>query len=153
MSTPEPTWAGCAFPEDVLYDVDHDVWLRPEGDEVRIGMIDLAQTRCGRIVSVGWKEPGRRLRRGRPLCVVESAKWVGPVLSPIDGVLVACNRTEFDRDSAIANRYPYGEGWLVLVRPDQPLRPGAGLLEPAAALAHYRRIIDAEGIRCFRCAE
>ncbi|MHB1534242.1 MAG: glycine cleavage system protein H [Acidimicrobiales bacterium] len=148
-----PTWAGCAVPDDVLYDVEHDVWVRLEGEEALVGMTDVAQTRCGRLVQVTWKPPGRRIARGRPMCVIESAKWVGPVVSPLTGELLACNDSRFAADVAIANRDPYGEGWLVrlrLLRADSELPL---LSDGAVAFEHYRQVIDQEGIRCFRCAE
>ncbi len=148
-----PTWAGCAFPADLLYDVEFDVWIRAEGGEAVIGMTDVAQTRCGRLVQVSWKPEGRRIRRGRPVCVIESSKWVGPVLSPLTGTLVASNRTRFDSDVAIANRDPYGDGWLVRLAVDDLEAERSALCSGDAAFEHYRRVIDEQEIRCFRCAE
>lgn len=145
-----PTWAGCAVPEELLYDLARDVWIRLDGDEAVIGMTDVAQTRCGRLVQVSWKPIGRSITRGRPLCVIESAKWVGPMLSPLSGELVACNEVRFVGDVAIANRDPYGDGWLVrlhLKAPDEV----ALLSDGQAAFEHYRRLVDEEGLRCFRC--
>lgn len=151
MST--PNWAGCAVPEDLVYDVGFDVWVRTDEDHVTVGMTDVAQTRCGRLVAVSWKAAGRRVRRGRPLCVVESSKWVGPVLSPLTGTIAATNEDGFSRDIAVANRDPYGEGWLVRLRPEDMAGEAPQLTGAEAAFAHYRRVIDEQGIRCFRCAE
>ena len=148
-----PTWAGCAFPVDLLYDVEFDVWVRLEGAEAVIGMTDVAQTRCGRLVQVSWKPPGRRLRRGRPVCVIESSKWVGPVLSPLSGTLVASNSSRFDQDVAIANRDPYGAGWLVRLEVDDPGAERSNLCDGQTAFEHYRQVIDEQEIRCFRCAD
>lgn len=148
-----PTWAGCAVPGELLYDLERDVWVRFEGGSAVIGMTDVAQTRCGRIVQISWKSPGRSVDRGRPLCVIESAKWVGPVLSPLSGVLVADNRTRFGEDMAIANRDPYGEGWLVRVQPTRADEEVGDLTDGPAAYLQYRRVIEEEGIVCFRCAE
>lgn len=146
------TWAGCAIPEDLLYDLEHDVWVRLEGDEAIVGMTDVAQTRCGRLVQVSWKPPGRRLGRGRPMCVIESAKWVGPAISPLTGEMVACNEERFTSDVAIANRDPYGDGWLVRIRLEKADTELALLTDGPSAAEHYRQLIEAEGIRCFRCA-
>ncbi|MDA8102752.1 MAG: hypothetical protein M0Z34_07295 [Nitrospiraceae bacterium] len=146
-------WAGCAFPEDVVYDLDSDTWVRELGDGVvEVGMTDVSQSRSGRLVQIGWKDSGRRVVRGRPLCVIESAKWVGPMRSPLTGVLVADNRPAFEADIAVANRDPYGLGWFVRIEMESP-EELAGLAEAGEAFEHYRRIIDETGLRCFRCAD
>jgi glycine cleavage system H protein len=150
---PSPSWAGCVVPEELLYDVAADVWVRVEGSEVVVGMTDVAQTRCGKIVQVTWKDPGRRVRRGRPLCVIESAKWVGPVLSPLSGLLVVSNEATFEQDPAVANRDPYGLGWLVRLAPSNLEDERPLLVDGPTAFGHYKQLVDAEGIRCFRCEE
>ena len=147
------TWAGCAFPDDLLYDLQHDVWVRLGDGQAEIGMTDVAQTRCGRLVEVTWKAPGRLVRRGRPLCIVESSKWVGPVLSPLSGTVAACNAEGFAADIAIANRDPYDADWLVRLDLAGPAEELATLRDGAAAYQHYRQVIDEQQIRCFRCAE
>ena len=153
MSTEGRSWGGCAVPADLLYDLEADVWVRPGADRLTLGMTDVAQTRCGRLVQLSWKPPGTRIRRGRPLCVIESAKWVGPFRSPVSGVIEANNAQSFDADVAIANREPYGAGWLVEVAPSAWEAERALLVDGEAAWEHYRQLIDSEGIRCFRCAE
>lgn len=150
---PTPTWAGCAVPAELLYDVGHDVWIRVEHDQVTVGMTDVAQTRCGRLVAISWKVQGRRVGRGRPLCVIESSKWVGPVLSPLTGTIAATNEPGFAQDIAIANRDPYGAGWLVRLRPEDLAGEMALLTRGEEAYEQYRRVIDEQGIRCFRCAD
>ncbi len=146
------TWAGCAIPDDLLYDTHHDVWVRVEDDIATLGMTDVAQTRCGRLVQLSWKRLGAEARRGRPLSVIESAKWVGPFVSPVSGAIVAHNRDAFDSDVAVANRDPYGMGWLYRIElADQAEL--ADLVEAEAAFLHYRRMIEENNIRCFRCEQ
>lgn len=148
-----PTWGGCVVPAELLYDPRADVWARLEAGEATVGMTDIAQTRCGRLVQISWKSPGTRVRRGRPLGVIESAKWVGPFLSPLSGEILSTNAARFVEDVAIANRDPYGEGWFVRLRPDALGSELGELVDGPAAYDHYRALIDQEGIRCFRCAE
>ncbi|MHB8191233.1 MAG: glycine cleavage system protein H [Ferrimicrobium sp.] len=146
------TWAGCAVPDDRLYDLEADVWVQLAGLVALIGMTDVAQTRMGRLVQLSWKTPGRTVRRGRPLSVVESAKWVGPMIAPLSGTVVANNEDAFRRDVALANRDPYDRGWLYrLGLIDQ--REVELLATPEVAVGHYRDLIDREGLRCFRCTE
>lgn len=146
------TWAGCEVPPDLRYDLDVDVWVRVEGDRVRLGMTDVAQSRMGKLVQLSWKRVGRTITRGRPLSVLESAKWVGPMVSPLTGTIVATNEAAFRRDVAIVNRDPYGEGWLYVVEPTVPSELDA-LVDGRAAFEHYRRVIDESGLRCFRCED
>jgi glycine cleavage system H protein len=149
----ERTWRGCAIPGELLYDVERHVWVRLEGDEAVLGMTDVAQTIGGKLVHVTWKAPGRLVPRGRSLAVIESAKWVGPFPSPLTGEIVANNEAAFAQDVLIANRDPYGEGWLVRVRPTQLAEERGDLLDGDAAFERYREVIDAEQITCFRCAD
>ena len=149
----DQSWYGCVVPDDLLYDTERDVWLRPEGDEMVLGMTDVAQTRCGRFVGVSFKAVGRQVRQGRPLAVVESAKWVGPFPAPLSGEITATNDAAFAADLAVANRDPYGAGWLVRLRPSDLEAERGHLVDGAAAFEHYRALIEREGIRCFRCSD
>ena len=151
---PEPNWYGCVIPGDLLYDLERDLWVRLEpGGEATCGMTDVAQTRAGRLVSVSWKAVGRHVRQGRPLAVIESSKWVGPFPAPFSGEITAVNALAFRDDVAVANRDPYGAGWLVRLRPTALPAEGGHLVDGAAAFEHYRKVIEKEGIRCFRCAD
>lgn len=149
----ERTWRGCVLPDDVLYDVERHVWVRLEDGEAILGMTDVAQTIGGKLVHITWKPPGRVVVRGRPLAVIESAKWVGPFPSPLTGEIVATNEAAFARDVLVANRDPYGEGWLVRLRPTQLEDELGDLLDGEAAFDRYREVIEAEQINCFRCAD
>src|SRR5688500_10151424 len=96
-----------------------NTWVRLEDDgSALLGMTDVAQTRCGKIVSISFKPVGRVIPRGRTLAVIESAKWVGPFRNPLSGEILATNEDTFAADGLIANRDPYGEGWLVRVAPN-----------------------------------
>lgn len=149
----EPAHFGCVIPADLLYDVEMDVWIREEGQFVYVGMTDPAQTRCGKLVAVNFRRLGKMLERGRGLASIESAKWVGPVPTPVTGELVEVNSAAFDEDILIANRDPYGAGWLVKIRPtmmdvERPL-----LATGEEAFASYREIIDRLEMICYRCAD
>ncbi len=148
-----PTWYGCVVPPDLLYDVDLHVWVRFEGDEVVIGMTDVAQTMGGRIVQITWKPAGGIVGRGKRIAIVESAKWVGPFPSPLTGEVLDVNEATFARDVAIANRDPYGEGWFARIRPTMLAEERAHLVDGATAYERYRAFIDENEIRCFRCVD
>jgi glycine cleavage system H protein len=124
-----------------------------EDDLVRLGLTDVAQTRMGRMVTIRFKQPGRRVKAGGSVATVESAKWVGPVHTPFAGEVVAANETGFAEDILIANRDPYQAGWISLFRPDPPGQPDRPLLQGDEAVAAYQARIDALEVSCFRCED
>ncbi len=146
-------WHGCVIPEDLLYDVEMNVWVRLEDDTALLGMTDVAQTMGGRMVQVSWKKTGRSYARGRSLAVIESAKWVGPFPTPLTGELIEVNEAAFAADVAIANRDPYGAGWMARVRPAALADERQHLAPGPAAFTHYQALITERGIHCYRCAE
>ncbi len=146
-------WHGCVVPDDLLYDVGMNVWVRLEAGTAVLGMTDIAQTMGGRMVQVSWKKTGRSYARGRSVAVIESAKWVGPFPTPLTGELVEVNEREFGADITIANRDPYGAGWMARLRPADLAAERQHLVDGRAAFAAYRELIDKQDIRCYRCAD
>ncbi len=146
-------YRGCHLPGDRAYDVEGDLWVRFEGDLVRLGMTDVAQTRMGMMVSVLFKRAGRKVKSGGSVATVESAKWVGPVHTPFSGEVVEPNEDAFARDILIANRDPYDAGWITVIRPDDTSAPHRPLLEGEDAVSAYMARIDELDVSCFRCAD
>jgi glycine cleavage system H protein len=147
-------WNGCEIPGELFYEVDRDVWLRFEVDgSATTGMTDVGQTRCGKIVSVRFKAMGRAVRRGQSLATIESAKWVGPFPAVLSGEIVATNEAAFKRDILVANKDPYGAGWLVRLRPTDLESERGLLMTGAEAFERYRARIEEHKVNCFRCAE
>lgn len=141
----------CELPDDLWFDVERDVWVGEVGDGlVRMGMTDPAQTRAGRILYVRARA-GKHVVAGKSLATVESAKWVGPVPSPLDGTVTNANNAVL-ADPNVINRDPYGAGWLVQFRPDVSM-DRTGLLRGKEALAAYRLKLKTEGLTCLRCAD
>ena len=148
-------YAGCTLPEEYLYDLELDVWVHLEDDgSARMGMTDVAQTLCGKLVALTFqRRAGDRVRRGRTLVVIESAKWVGPFRSPLSGEVLDVNESAFAADRLIANRDPYGAGWLVRLRPTALEAERSQLVDGAVAFPQVRARIERDGIHCFRCAD
>jgi glycine cleavage system H protein len=146
----EQVWRGCVVPEDRLYDLELHVWVVPDGDDVVIGMTDVAQSRGGRLVTASFKRLGRTLDRGHTVAVVESAKWVGPFPTPLSGVLVETNQAGFEADILAANKDPYGKGWMARIRPTDFEGERHFLTDGADAYEAYLPFIDDNNINCFR---
>jgi glycine cleavage system H protein len=154
LGIPEQVYMGCWVPPELEYDLERDVWARLEADgTVTLGMTDIAQTRAGKLVSILFKAPGRTLRAGQSAATIESAKWVGPFPTPLSGEILATNQAGFEADVLIANRDPYGAGWLVKLRPSDLAGERSNLVSGRQAFGVIRNRIDRDGIRCFRCAD
>ena len=78
---------------------------------------------------------------------------MGPFPTPLSGELLEVNQAGFQRDILIANRDPYGEGWLARLRPSDLVRDRPRLTAGPQAFDYYKERIDREGIRCYRCAD
>lgn len=144
---------GCDIPESLFYDIERDVWARFEADgTVTLGMTDPAQTRCGKVVTIRFKAVGRQVSRGKSLATIESAKWVGPFPAILSGEIRATNEATFKQDILMANKDPYGAGWLVRLLPTNLDAEIGALASGDVAFERYRARIDEHNINCFRCA-
>lgn len=148
-------YRGCVFPDDLLYDVPNDVWVRLDAASgiVTCGMTDPAQTRCGKFVSLRFKSIGKTIARGKALVTVESAKWVGAFPAPLSGEIVETNEPTFRRDILMANREPYDAGWLIKMRPANLDAERVHLVDAAAAFVEYQKKIEELKINCMRCMD
>lgn len=143
----------CDIPEDLTYDVERDVWIRFEGDTAVLGMTDVAQTRCGKIAAISFRDIGRKVAQGKALATIESAKWVGPFPAPFSCEILETNEDGFARDILLANKEPYTDGWLVRVRPTDPEAERAHLVTGDAAIEKYKARIQELKVNCLRCIE
>ena len=146
-------YSGCDIPEGLHFDLEHDVWVRFEGDLAILGVTDVAQTRSGKFVSISFRKPGKVVEQGKSAATIESAKWVGPFPMPFSGEIIETNEAGFKRDILLANKDPYGAGWLVKVRPTgQPSERAHLLSGPPAVEAYQVKIVDMD-VKCFRCVD
>jgi len=105
---------GYNFPDELYYDPEH-FWVRVEGDELVMGMDDFAQKLAGEIVYVQLPSEGKKLKKGKKLAKVESGKWLGKVLSPVNGELIAVNE-DLELKPELINQDCYGAGWMYRLR-------------------------------------
>lgn len=139
---------GCNLPEDLYYWPEKHVWARPEDDgTVRVGMTDVAQSLAGRIIVVSLRSLGKTLVRGKSAGTLESGKWVGSIPTPVAGEVIEVNE-QVSRDPTAVNRDPYGEGWLIRVRPVAWADDAQELASGEAGIAQYREKLERDGIRC-----
>lgn len=124
----------CNLPDDLSYNVENNVWVRKEsGGTVTVGMTAYACALAGEVVAYTPKKVGRTVDVNKSCATVESGKWVGPVKTPIAGEIAAVNDAVSQKPGTI-NKDPYGEGWLVKLKPNN-LDAEIGALVTGAAVA------------------
>ena len=99
------------IPQELKYTKEHE-WLRIEDGTVVIGITEYAQQELGDIVFIELPEPGRDIKKGETLCVIESTKAASDVFAPVTGVVKEVNNALKDSPESV-NSSPYQSGWLV----------------------------------------
>ncbi len=140
-----PEVRGCKLPDDLLYDVDNHIWFRELGDgNVKLGMTTVATAMSGKLVAFTPKKVGRAVAAGKSCATVESGKWVGPAKSAAAGEIVAVNEA-LAATPTLANDDPYGDGWLVVLKPEAWASAKATLVPGAQVAAPYEAKMAADG--------
>ena len=94
-------------------------WLRPEGDEVVVGITEHAAEQLGDIVFVELPEVGASVSKDDECVVIESVKAASDILAPIDGEIIEVNEPLVD-DPGKVNEDPLGDAWFFKIRPAEP---------------------------------
>ncbi len=140
-----PTVKGCNLPDDLLYDVENQIWFREVGDgTVKLGMTTVATAMAGKLVAYTPKGVGKEVKAGKSCATVESGKWVGPAKSAAGGTVVAINDA-LTATPSLANSDPYGEGWLVILRPEDWDAVKATLVPGSQVAGPYEAKMNADG--------
>lgn len=139
----------CDFPEDALYDLDNNVWVRLRGTKVVLGITSVHAALAGKLNKVTFRPIGSSVRKGQSVATIESVKYFGVVRTPISGTLIEANEV-LERQPKLANDSPYENGWFVKIEtnllPDEmkSLRDLPGAEETLRAQIHELRV------RCFK---
>lgn len=124
------------YPEELRYTAEHE-WVRSTGTgTVVFGITEFAQDSLGDIVYVSLPSVGATLAAGAVCGEVESTKSVSDIYSPVSGEVVASN-AELDAKPEAINSDPYGEGWMVELRPDD-----ASAIDGLLTAADYRTLVE-----------
>ena len=106
------------LPDDLRYAEDHE-WVRSEGGNIRVGIDDYAQDQLGDIVYVDLPQVGDTFSKGEEFGSVESVKAVSELYLPVGGEVIEIN-TKLEDSPELVNGSPYDDGWMVLVKLDNP---------------------------------
>src|SRR5699024_12376547 len=109
-------WRGLmSLPKDLLYSEEHE-WVKKEGDKVRIGITDFAQSELGDIVFVELPEVGDEIEADDSFGSVESVKTVSELYAPLSGTVVEVNE-ELEDNTEFVNESPYENAWMIVIEP------------------------------------
>ena len=125
-------------PADLRYTKEHE-WARTEGDRVRVGITDFAQSRLGDVVFVELPKPGARISGLKTFGVVESVKAVSDLYAPVSGEVVEVNAALSGKPELV-NQDPYGQGWMLVVKVND-----LGELDALMTAVDYERLTAAAG--------
>ena len=106
------------FPNNVKYTEEHE-WIRVEGDIAYVGISDYAQEQLGDIVFVDITTEGETLEKGEVFGTIEVVKTISDLFLPVAGEVLEQNEALADNPELV-NQDPYGKGWLVKIKPNDP---------------------------------
>jgi glycine cleavage system H protein len=105
-------------PDDLLYTETHE-WIKREGDNVRVGITDHAQSELTDVVYVELPKMDRHANAREAIAVVESVKAASDIYAPVKGKVVEVNKA-LEADPGLINRESFGQGWIFVLKIDNP---------------------------------
>jgi glycine cleavage system H protein len=124
------------YPEDLKY-LDSHEYVRFDGEVATIGVSAFALDQLGDVVFLELPEVGDAIEVGEPIGTIESVKAVEDLYPPVSGTVIERNEVAIDAPETLA-KDPYGEGWLIKVKVDDPDVE----LEDALSAAEYRAQVE-----------
>ena len=106
------------IPDDLLYTESHE-WIKREGENIRVGITDHAQSELTDVVYVELPKLERQVNAKEPIAVVESVKAASDIYAPVKGMVVEANKG-LEADPGLINREPYAQGWIFVLKIENP---------------------------------
>ena len=106
------------IPDELLYTESHE-WIKREGENIRVGITDHAQSELTDVVYVELPKLERQVNSKEPIAVVESVKAASDIYSPVKGTVLEANKA-LEADPGLINREPYGQGWIFVLKIENP---------------------------------
>lgn len=123
------------YPDDLRYQDTHE-YVRLDGEIATIGITEFAIDQLGDIVFLDLSEIGDAVSKGDSFGTIESVKAVEDLKSPVTGTVVERNEALINSPELVADD-PYGEGWLVKLRVDDP-----GEVEDGMTASEYSALVE-----------
>ena len=103
------------FPQNLKYTNEHE-WIRVEGDMAYVGITDYAQEQLGDIVFVDIPTVGESLEANETFGTIEVVKTISDLFLPVAGEVIE-QKESLEENPELVNKDPYGEGWLIKMKP------------------------------------
>lgn len=108
------------IPDGLKYTTEHEYLRKTDDPDVfYVGITDYAQGELGDVVYVELPEPGEVFAPMETFGTIEAVKAVSDLYCPLAGEVVDVNE-DLDADPALVNNDPYGEGWMIRLRVEDP---------------------------------
>ncbi len=112
------------IPSELKYTKEHE-WIRDNGDgTATVGITDFAQSELGDIVFVDISSLNDDVDQDASFGTIEAVKTVSELFMPVTGTVVEINDA-LENDPELVNNDPYGDGWLVKIKLNDPGQLGA----------------------------
>ncbi len=111
------------IPDDLSYTAEHE-YVRTKGDLVEVGITDFAQGELGDVVYIELPSVGASFTSHDVFGTIEAVKAVSELFCPVTGEVVEVNE-RLDKEPALVNSDPYGDGWMVRLRVTDPATKSA----------------------------
>ena len=119
--------------KELKYTKDHE-WIRVDGEHAYIGITDFAQGELGDIVYVEIETLEESVDMGNVFGTIEAVKTVSDLFMPVNGVILEVNE-KLESEPELVNNDPYGEGWMVKIKLNDPAQ-----VNDLLGLAAYEKI-------------
>jgi glycine cleavage system H protein len=100
---------------ELRYSKEHE-WAKLEAGKVRVGITDFAQKELHEIVMVELPAVGAKLKAAQKFGTVDSVKATSDIFAPVTGEVVEVNG-KLEEAPELINKDPYGQGWMVVIKP------------------------------------
>ena len=103
------------IPENLKYSADHE-WLKVDGEFAFVGITAHAANELGDIVFLDITSVDETLDKDEVFGTIEAVKTVADLMLPVAGEVVEFNEA-LEANPALVNSDPYGEGWIIKIKP------------------------------------
>ena len=123
------------FPSDLLYTEDHEYLRATDDDGVyAVGITSYAQGELGDVVFVELPDEGASFKKNDVFGTIEAVKAVSDLYCPATGEITGVNG-DLDDEPSLVNDDPYGKGWMVMLKVENPSELD-GLMDADAYAQH-----------------
>ena len=131
---------GYDIPENLYYNKEH-AWILIENESlVKLGITDYAQKMLREITFIYLPKKDTSIKCSEVFSRAESIKAISELYSPFTGKIIEVNE-KIAKRPRIINEEPYGEGWIIKIRPSRLKEELEKLIKPEEYAAYIKGLI------------